>query len=97
MLIESSGDVLNLVIAFCVLLFTFFSVWLIFYIAMIAKQGYQIIKEARDKMKKIESVITSLKDKFDSSATHLALVAEGIKKIVDIVKDRKSKKSSAKK
>jgi len=92
-LIENSKDLLNVVLAFCVLWLTIFLAWFIYYLIMIMRQGYIAAKEMKERLKKIDETIKTFKEKMEHSAMYLSLIGEGIKKIVEIVKEKKDKKS----
>jgi CHASE3 domain sensor protein len=96
-LIQDSQDLLYLVIAFCVLLFTIFSVWLIYYLAMIMRQAYKIVKETREKINKVDEVLKALKEKIEHSASYLILISEGVKKLVEVIREKSEKKKTTKK
>ncbi len=94
---ETSKDLLNIVIAFCILWLSIFVAWFIYYLAMIMRQAFHIIKEMRDRMHKVDEVIKSIKEKIEHSTSYLALIGEGVKKLVEVIKehtekDRKKKK-----
>lgn len=96
MFLESSKDLLYVVIAFCVLWLTIFIAWVIYYLAMIMRQVYQVIKEMRERINKVDEIIKALKEKIEHSASYLVLISDGVKKLVEVVKDRgqQSKASS---
>jgi hypothetical protein len=96
-LIQDSKDLLLIVIAFCVLWLTIFTAWFIYYLAMITRQVFQIIKDVRRKLEKVDEVIETAKQKIEHSATYVALIGDGIKKIVELMKDRNEKKNTKKK
>ena len=96
-LIQNSKDLLLIVVAFCILWLTIFTAWFIYYLAMIMKQFFQIIKDVRKKIEKVDEVITIAKEKIEHSATYVALIGDGIKKIVELMKDRGEKKTAKKK
>jgi len=96
-LIQDSKDLLYVVIAFCVLLFTVFSVWLIYYMAMIMRQAYKVVKETREKINKVDEILKSLKDKIEHSASYLVLISEGVKKLVEVIREKSEKGKSKKK
>ncbi len=50
---ETSGDILNLVIAISVLLFTVFLVWTIYYVLASLKKVYKIVNELDKGVKKL--------------------------------------------
>lgn len=92
MFLESSKDLLYVVIAFCVLWLTIFIAWVIYYLAMIMRQVYQVIKEMRERINKVDEIIKALKEKIEHSASYLVLISEGVKKLVEVVKDKTSGK-----
>jgi biopolymer transport protein ExbB/TolQ len=90
--IQSSKDILNLVIAFSVLLVATFFAWFIYYLAMIMRQLYIIFKETREKIEKVNKAVKDFKEKFEHSASYVSLISEGIKKISEVVKEHSEKK-----
>lgn len=87
-LINNSRDLLNVVLCFCVLWLTIFIAWFIYYLAMIMRQFFYIVKETRQKINKIDEVIGAFKEKIEHSASYLMLIGEGIKKIVEVAKNK---------
>ncbi len=47
----------------------------------------------RNRLKKIDEVATAFKEKIENSASYLLLISEGIKKIIEVVGEKKDKKS----
>lgn len=102
--INDNQDLLYIAIAIAVLGLAAFTCWAIFYLAMILRQAFQVIKEMRDRLHKVdgiinsvEGMINSLKEKIDHSASYLLLIGEGIKKLVEVMRDRGEKKRRGKK
>ncbi|MDD5071825.1 MAG: hypothetical protein PHQ42_03765 [Patescibacteria group bacterium] len=87
-LIQDSKDLLFVVLAFCILWLSIFLAWFIYYLAMIMRQAYKSVKETREKINKVDEILKSLKDKIEHSASYLALIGEGVKKLVEVVKER---------
>ena len=92
---ESSKDVLNIVIAFSILLFTGFLVWLLYYLIRMLRDTSEVVHEARERIEQIGTMLDSLKEKLDTSATTVAVAAKGISKVVDYVQTRRQSKQSA--
>lgn len=92
-MLETSKDILYLVIAFCVLWLTVFLCWLLFYFISIVGNVRKVIKSIQDKVEKIEAVIDLLKEKIEHSATYLGLIVEGVTKIVEYFKEKKGESS----
>jgi len=95
--INDSRDLLNIIIALSVLLFTVFSCWAIYYLARILQQFFKMIKEARDLINKFDELMKVIKEKIEHSASYLPLIGEGVKKLVEIMKARAEKKKRSKK
>lgn len=95
--ISDSRDLLNIIIALSVLLLTFFSCWAIYYFAAILRQFFQVIKEIRDRLNKFDELMQTVKEKIEHSASYLFLIGEGIKTLLEVVRQRSEKKKKSKK
>ncbi|MCK5510378.1 hypothetical protein KAI65_02445 [Candidatus Parcubacteria bacterium] len=93
---DTSKDILNIVIAASVGIFAIFTCYAIFYFAQILRQGFKIIKEMRDRLHKVDSLIKTIKDKIEHSTSHIILIAEGMKKLVEVIKERTEKRKDSK-
>src|SRR3989339_1766405 len=91
-LINDSRDLLNIIIALSVLLFTIFSCWAIYYLARILQQMFKVIKETRERLNKFDELVKMIKEKIEHSASYLPLIMEGVKKLVEIMRSRAKKK-----
>lgn len=87
-MIENSKEILYLVIAFAVLIITFFFIWIMYYIAMILKQAREMVTEARKKVEAFGDILNSIKEKMANSATILTTLAKGVKELIGIFKER---------
>lgn len=94
-MLESSRDVLNLVIALCVFLITVFFCWLIYYFAMIIKNARDLIKSAKEKIDLIDSLVSAIKTRVEHSATYLTLLVDGIEKVVSFLQNKNTKNSKS--
>ncbi len=95
--INDSKDLLYIVISVSVLLFTIFSCWAIYYLARILQQMFKVIKETRDRLNKFDELVKMIKEKIEHSASYLPLIGEGVKKLVEIMRNRAEKKKKGKK
>ena len=93
---DSSKDTLNIVIAASVGIFAIFTCYAIFYFAQILRQGFKIVKEMRDRLHKVDSLIKTIKEKIEHSTSHIILIAEGMKKLIEVIKERTEKKKDSK-
>jgi uncharacterized protein YoxC len=85
---ETSGDILNLVIAISVLLFTVFLVWTIYYVLASLKKVYKIVNELDKGVKKALETIDTIKEKVNKSTSYLYVAGEVAKKVVNLMKDK---------
>ncbi|MFH0955912.1 MAG: hypothetical protein V1801_01705 [Candidatus Falkowbacteria bacterium] len=95
--INDSRDLLNIIIALSVLLFTVFSCWAIYYLARILQQFFKVLKETRDRLNKFDELVKMVKEKIEHSASYLSLIMEGVKTLVELMKNRAEKKKRSKK
>ena len=84
---ETSQDILNIVKAVSIGVLVLFVCVAIYYIARILEQGFKIIKEMRNRLHKVDEVIKTMKEKIEHSTSYLMLIGEGMKKLVDVIKD----------
>ena len=94
-MIESTKDILYLVLAFCILWFTIFLAWAIYYVAMILREFKIIVSDVRKKIELLEKVLMALKDKLESTSSHMKLIVETVSSIAEFIKDRKEEKKSS--
>jgi len=93
-MLETSKDLLYVVISFCILWITVFMCWMIYYVAMLLKQAYDVTKSFKSKLEKVEGLIDVAKDRLEKSSTHMALLAEGVGQVVKYVINKKETKET---
>ncbi len=100
-MIETSKDLLNIIIAISVFGFTVLTCLAIFYLSMVLRQSFKIVQEMRDRLHKVDEVVKTLKEKIEHSTSYLMLIGEGVKKLVEVIKEHaekdKKKKTGKKK
>ena len=96
-MIETTKDILYLVISFVVLLLTIFLCWVIFYVAMILREFKKIAFDVRKKIELVETVLNVLKEKIEHTSSYMKLLVESAGSIVEFLKDRKVEKSKKRK
>ncbi|HOY56109.1 MAG TPA: hypothetical protein PLH37_01675 [bacterium] len=89
-MLKNSLDLLYIIIAFCVLWLTIFTSWWLFYIIMIMRRAYQITNSIKKKLKTLDELTKSAKDKLENTVLYINLAAEGISKIVGYFKNEKN-------
>lgn len=97
-MLETSKDLLNIVLAICIAVFTFFLCWGLYYMVMMMKKGNQALKEVSDliagikqKIEKVEKLIDIIEEKVTHSASYLPLVFKGITELLEFFKKKKDK------
>jgi len=89
---ETSKDFLNIAIGASVVGLSAFACWAVYYFARILQQVFAIIKDMRSRLHKVDELIKTVKDKLEHTTSYLLLISEGVKKLVEVIKDRTEKK-----
>lgn len=82
MLIESSKDILYLVVAFCVLWISIFICWLLYHIISVFRNVNNVTDEVKKKILLIETFITGTRDRFETGVASLRFIADACKYLV---------------
>ncbi|MFC1662905.1 hypothetical protein ACFL04_01925 [Patescibacteria group bacterium] len=89
---DTSKDVLFLVIALAVVILTFFTSWLLYYLVKILKKGYSAINQISEKIETLSSIVDTLKDKIEHSASAFTLLSKAINKLISSWQERRANK-----
>ena len=92
--IQSTDDILNLVISIAVILVSFAFAWFIYYLAMMMRQMFLIVKEMRARTQKLDVLIEELRVKFSGGLSGALYVVDGVKTIIKAINDRKEKSTA---
>ena len=92
MLVETSKDVLNIILAISVFGVSFFVCWALYYLVMTLRQLFKTVESIKAKMDKVDEAITAFKNKIESSSSYLLILGEGVKKLVDVMKSREKRR-----
>lgn len=102
-MLESSKDIMYLVIAFSVLWLTIFLCWMLYYLAMMFKNANEIIEEIRDKVHAISSALDFIRDKIEFVAGGMSFLSKyigkylGLHETVDSLEKKFHKRDGGKK
>ena len=99
-MLETSSDLLNIVIAFCVLWFTVFVCWFIYYIVIIIKRVADTTDQLAKMAGNVNDFFSEAKTKLKNATSYVPLVIEGVKNLTEYLKDKQAEvktKSKAKK
>lgn len=98
MIIESSKDILFLVIAFCILWVTIFICWILYYLVMTFKRVNDVTLGLKAKIDKIGEILDLVKKKINDGAAYAGIAFEAFNKVLGHFgsKKQKSKKNTTK-
>lgn len=96
-MLETSKDLLFVILAGCIGVFTVFLCWGIYYIVQILKNVFEIIGDIRKKIEEIEAKINSMKRRVDDSINSVKFAGDAAKTIFEyFVEKKKAKKTASK-
>lgn len=86
-MLETSQDILWVTLAVCIALFTLFSCWGIFYIVQIIRRAFLVVEHVEEMIKGITDTVKMTKERMERSAAYVSVIADGAKKVMEIVKE----------
>lgn len=95
-MIENSSDILNLVKAFCILWFTVFACWFIYYMISTIKKLHDSINFFHKTLSSFDELVGTVKNKIDGSANNFKLLGMLIEKGVEIISTKIKNKTKTK-
>jgi cell shape-determining protein MreC len=91
-MLSTSVDILNLILALCITVLTFFLCWALFYVIVSVRRFYRITRKVDKIVTEGENIVEMIKEKMQSSAAYLFTAGEMAKKIFDFIKEKKRAK-----
>jgi uncharacterized membrane protein len=85
-------DILYIVLSFCALWITLAVFWFIWQAATVLRNINVAVDETRVQISKIEGAISGIRNRFDAMTAPVSLVAEGLKRVVEYVVERRQEK-----
>jgi len=95
-MIETTKDILYIVLAFCVLWLTIFISWAFYYLAMVLKEARKIVYDVRLKVQLAEKVVLAFKDRVERSSSYMKLFVESAINVMNFLKEHKAEKKEKK-
>lgn len=95
-MLDSTRDILFLVLSICVLLLSGFLTWVLYYLGNILKQSNEIITEFRIKMDELSETLDDVKEKVIASASSITFVAKEVGSIMNFIQGFKQAKKTKK-
>ena len=93
-MLETSKDLLNLVIAFCLLWFTIFLCWMIYYVALIFKRIHEVMEKVTTTLDAVSGFFTHAKDKLTNLGSTISTAVEVGKRVADFVEEKRENKKA---
>ncbi len=97
MIIETSKDILYIVLAFSVLWLTIFISWLLYYFISIIRSVNRVVSGLSKTLEKVEEAVKVVKEKIEHSASYFVVAAEALKEVVKYVIEKRQESGEAKK
>lgn len=91
---DSTLDILYLIIAIAVAALTFFLCWLMYNMISIFRDVRSTIQLVEDRVKQIDGLIESVRDKLTNSSMYLSMLLKSVTSLVSFVQQRKTKKKN---
>lgn len=88
-MLETSKDVLYIVLSFCLLWLTAFLCWALFYLTRLLKQSNELVTETREKLDEFFAYLEDLKEKLSSGVKVASLVVDALKSMAKHVGRKK--------
>lgn len=90
-MIETSKDILYLVIAFCVLWITVFLCWMFYYVTRILKNANEIAEEFRSRLQILTEAMNYVRGKVENIHSLLNMTGSGMAGMVKNMVNKKAK------
>ena len=95
-MLETSKDVLNLLLGFSVFLVALWLSWIFYQIGRTMQSVNRTMTSVQKAFESISKLADKVKEKTNSAGTYLAVLLKSGQQIVEFIKDKKTKKSSKK-
>lgn len=91
-MLNTSGDVLRIVFAVCVVALTVFLCFTLYYLLKILRDFNRMTASVRSKLELVDKILNLVKDKLETGASHLGLIADAAIKMVGYFIDHQQEK-----
>jgi len=96
-MLESSKDLFLVAASLCLVWFTIFVCWAMYYLVVMLRNVSRMTTSIREKLELVDSILKLVKDKLEKGSNHMAVIADSAIKLVGLFMEKQSKKSSRKK
>lgn len=102
-MLDTSKDLLYIVLTFCIALLTFFLCWALYYIVMMLKRGNEAltaitetVSSVKEKIERLEKLFDTIEEKVSHTASYVPLVFKGVTELIDYLKKKKEQRRRTK-
>ncbi len=88
-MLATSYDILNIVLAICLVILTIFLSWGIYYFIISAHKIYKLVKRIEAGVGKTEEILDIARDKLKHSSAYFMILGEIAKKALSFVEEKK--------
>lgn len=96
-MLETSKDLLYIVIAFSILWVTIFLCWMMYYFISILRNTSKITVSLREKLELVDKILKLVKDKLEKGSNHMAILSDSAIKLVGFLMEKQKEKDSSSK
>ncbi|MFH1171663.1 MAG: DUF948 domain-containing protein [bacterium] len=93
MTVDTTKEILFLILALAIVVLTFFCAWVLYYIVSIIRQAHGVMKEVSDGVQKLHEILDSIRETIHQSSSHLGLIVAAVRKIGDLYTRRREKRA----
>lgn len=94
---ESSQDIFWVTISTCIALLTVFFCWGIFYVVQIIRRAFLVVEHVEEMIRNINETIKATKERLERSAAYVSVIADGAKKVMEIVRENTGERKKKRK
>ncbi len=88
MYLETSRDILNLVLAFGVLWLVILLTWLLWHVIGITRAVHATLEDFRNRLRAVDEVLQLIREKLESTSTYLGLLVDVVKEGIRWFRDK---------
>ncbi len=96
-MLETSKDLLLVVLAFCILWFTVFVCWGLYYFIAILRNFSKVTSSIREKLETVDKILKLVKEKLEKGSNQVAIIADSVIKLVGFFMEKQGKPAKSKK
>lgn len=90
-----SRDILFLTLAVCAAVLTGFVAWFLFYLVKIFRTVTSTVEDFRDRLRTIDEILQTIREKLTSTHLQLTAVAAGLKELIGWYINRRAKRRAS--